>query len=173
MKLLARRFCGLRLMAGCALRVQYVRKRMGKSWIKFDESYYGSSDDSLFTGIFSSYHCVDCLRRQWPRRKFSIVAKPQSRCQRKMVKSCHQNPRCGCWVHLRKKFIRAIPDKRDKNISRLVVEIGYGYCGQPIHIESELKQLTPEDLYSKCIKLGKLVFSSFFPSIKNDLPQLI
>lgn len=70
--------------------------------------------------------------------------------------------RCGCWAHLRRKFVEAIPDKRDKNAPRTTAEIGRDYCNQLFHLEDQMKQLTPEDRYSKRLELEKPVLEAFW-----------
>lgn len=70
--------------------------------------------------------------------------------------------RCGCWAHLRRKFVEAIPDKRDKNAPRTTAEIGRDYCDQLFHLEDQMKQLTPEDRYTKRLELEKPVLEAFW-----------
>lgn len=48
--------------------------------------------------------------------------------------------RCGCWVHLRRKFVEAILDKRDPNAPKTTAEIGRDYCDQLFHLEEQMKQ---------------------------------
>lgn len=70
--------------------------------------------------------------------------------------------RCGCWAHLRRKFVEAVPGRQDKNAPRIAAEIGSDYCGQLFHIESELKQLTPEERYCRRLELEKPVLVAFW-----------
>ena len=70
--------------------------------------------------------------------------------------------RCGCWAHLRRKFVEAIPDKRDKNAPRTTAEIGRDYCDQLFHLENQMKHLTPEDRYTKRLELEKPVLEAFW-----------
>ena len=70
--------------------------------------------------------------------------------------------RCGCWAHLRRKFVEAIPDKRDKNAPGTTAEIGRDYCDQLFYLEDQMKQLTPEDRYDKRLELEKPVLEAFW-----------
>ena len=70
--------------------------------------------------------------------------------------------RCGCWAHLRRKFMEAIPSKRDANASRTSAEIGRDYCDQLFHIEKELKDLSPEERKLKRLELEKPVLDAFW-----------
>ena len=65
--------------------------------------------------------------------------------------------RCGCWAHLRRKFVEAIPSKRDANASRTSAEIGRDYCDQLFHIEKGLKDLSAEERKLKRLELEKPV----------------
>lgn len=56
-------------------------------------------------------------------------------------------------AHLRRKFVEAIPDKQDKNSPRTAAGIEQDYCDQLFYIESELKQLTPEERYGRRLEL--------------------
>lgn len=69
--------------------------------------------------------------------------------------------RCGCWAHLRRKFVEAIPDRKG-NASRTAAEIGRDYCDRLFHIEKQMKQLSAEDRYSKRLELEKPVLDAFW-----------
>ena len=51
--------------------------------------------------------------------------------------------RCGCWAHLRRKFVEAIPTKKSSD-SLTSAEIGRDYCDRLFQVEATLKDLTPE-----------------------------
>lgn len=70
--------------------------------------------------------------------------------------------RCGCWAHLRRKFIEAIPARQafDGNISN--AEIGRDYCDKLFAIEADLADLSPEDRYNKRLELEKPVLEAFW-----------
>lgn len=70
--------------------------------------------------------------------------------------------RCGCWAHLRRKFVEAIPSKRDVNASCTSAEIGRDYCDQLFHIEKGLKDLSPEERKLKRLELEKPVLDAFW-----------
>lgn len=63
--------------------------------------------------------------------------------------------RCGCWAHLRRKFVEAIPTKKSKNASLTSAEIGRDYCNQLFKIEDSLKDLSPDERFHKHLELEK------------------
>jgi len=75
--------------------------------------------------------------------------------------------RCGCWAHLRRKFIEAIPSKKDANAPLTSAEIGRDYCDQLFAIEKSLKDLSPEERKSKRLELEKPVLDAFWCWIKS------
>ncbi len=46
--------------------------------------------------------------------------------------------RCGCWAHLRRKFVDAIPEKRAKDAPLTNAETGRDYCNKLFKIEEDL-----------------------------------
>ena len=69
--------------------------------------------------------------------------------------------RCGCWAHLRRKFIEAIPAK--KTIDVLTnAEVGRDYCDQLFMIERKLKALSPEERRIKRLELETPVLEAFW-----------
>ena len=70
--------------------------------------------------------------------------------------------RCGCWAHLRRKFIEAIPSKKDANAPLTNAEIGRDYCNKLFSIEESLKELSPEERKSKRLELEKPVLEAFW-----------
>lgn len=74
--------------------------------------------------------------------------------------------RCGCWAHLRRKFIEAIPQR--KNTEGLTnAEIGRNYCDQLFMIERDLKELSPEERKIKRLELEKPVLEAFWCWLEN------
>lgn len=69
--------------------------------------------------------------------------------------------RCGCWAHLRRKFVEAILGKKAPDAPHTAPEIGRDYCDKLFHLETKLKEMTPEDRYSKRLELEKPVLEAF------------
>lgn len=70
--------------------------------------------------------------------------------------------RCGCWAHLRRKFVEAIPQKKANGASRTTAEIGRDYCDTLFNIEGTLKDLDPKERYQKRLELEKPVLEAFW-----------
>ena len=49
--------------------------------------------------------------------------------------------RCGCWAHLRRKFVEAIPTQKGKNNPLTKAEIGRDYCNQLFKLEESISKL--------------------------------
>jgi hypothetical protein len=75
--------------------------------------------------------------------------------------------RCGCWAHLRRKFIEAIPGKKAKNAPPTNAEIGRDYCNKLFLIEESLKELSPEVRYTKRLELERPVLDAFWCWLEN------
>ena len=75
--------------------------------------------------------------------------------------------RCGCWAHLRRKFVEAIPGKKAKDSPLTNSEIGRDYCNQLFKIEEALKDLTPEERFCKRLELEKTVLEAFWCWLEN------
>ena len=75
--------------------------------------------------------------------------------------------RCGCWAHLRRKFVEAIPGKKAPDAPMSNAEIGRDYCDQLFHIEDSLKNLAPEERYRKRLELEKPVLDAFWCWVEN------
>jgi len=69
--------------------------------------------------------------------------------------------RCGCWAHLRRKFIEAIPSKKT-GTEPTTAEIGRDYCNQLFEIESRLKDLSSEERKLKRLELERPVLDAFW-----------
>lgn len=70
--------------------------------------------------------------------------------------------RCGCWAHLRRKFVEAVPNKKDANASLTSAEIGRDYCNRLFKIEESLKDLSAEERKLKRLELEKPVLDAFW-----------
>ena len=70
--------------------------------------------------------------------------------------------RCGCWAHLRRKFVEAIPDKKAADAPLTSAEIGRDYCNQLFKVEESLKDLTPEERFCKRLELEKPILEAFW-----------
>jgi transposase len=70
--------------------------------------------------------------------------------------------RCGCWAHLRRYFVEAMPvgSNKDKSISN--GEIGRDYCNKLFEIEDQLGELSYEDRKSERLRLEKPVLEAFW-----------
>lgn len=74
--------------------------------------------------------------------------------------------RCGCWAHLRRKFIEAIPQRKSTE-GLTNAEIGRNYCDQLFMIERDLKDLSPEERKTKRLELEKPVLEAFWCWLEN------
>ena len=75
--------------------------------------------------------------------------------------------RCGCWAHLRRKFVEAIPGRKSKDAPPTNAEIGRDYCNNLFRIEQDLSDLTPEERYHKRLELEKPVLEAFWCWLEN------
>lgn len=70
--------------------------------------------------------------------------------------------RCGCWAHLRRYFVEAIPSLAQKNKQLSNAEVGRNYCNELFNIERDLKDMTCEERKAKRLKLEKPVLEAFW-----------
>lgn len=70
--------------------------------------------------------------------------------------------RCGCWAHLRRKFVEAIPTKKAEGSPLTNAEIGRDYCNQLFRVEESLKDLSPEERFCKRLELEKPILEAFW-----------
>lgn len=75
--------------------------------------------------------------------------------------------RCGCWAHLRRKFVEAVPGKKAIDTPLTNAEIGRDYCNQLFKMEEALKDFTPEERYHKRLELEKPVLEAFWCWLEN------
>jgi len=78
--------------------------------------------------------------------------------------------RCGCWSHLRRKFIEAIPQKKAEGMGRTAAEIGRDYCDKLFEIERSLKDLSAQERYRKRQELEKPVLEAFWCWLEKVIP---
>lgn len=70
--------------------------------------------------------------------------------------------RCGCWAHLRRKFVEAISSQKAPDSPPTSVEIGLQYCDKLFSIEDGLKNLSAKERYSKRLEVEKLGLDAFW-----------
>lgn len=70
--------------------------------------------------------------------------------------------RCGCWAHLRRKFVEAIHGKKASGAPPTAAETGRDYCDKLFHIEDQLKGLSAGDRYLKRLELEKPILEAFW-----------
>ncbi|KPU43151.1 transposase IS66 family protein [Oxobacter pfennigii] len=78
--------------------------------------------------------------------------------------------RCGCWAHLRRKFVEAIPDKKAKDSAPTNAEIGRDYCNRLFKIEEELADLSPDKRYQKRLEQEKPILEAFWCWLESLTP---
>lgn len=78
--------------------------------------------------------------------------------------------RCGCWAHLRRKFVEAIPDKKAPGTPLTNAEIGRDYCNKLFAIEDSLKDLSSKERFCKRLELEKTVLEAFWCWLDNLTP---
>lgn len=69
--------------------------------------------------------------------------------------------RCGCWAHLRRKFVEAIPNGKATRSGDSAAEKGRSYCDELFRIEDSLRDLSPEDRHTKRLELERPVLDAF------------
>lgn len=75
--------------------------------------------------------------------------------------------RCGCWAHLRRYLFEAIPKKKGTASEGAPAYTGYAYCNQLFQIESELKELVPEERRKQRLELERPVLHAFWKWIEE------
>lgn len=70
--------------------------------------------------------------------------------------------RCGCWAHLRRYFVEAIPDKKAAGAPQTPAEMGRDYCNKLFEIERELAPLDPDKRKAERLRLGKPILEAFW-----------
>ncbi len=77
--------------------------------------------------------------------------------------------RCGCWAHLRRKFVEAIPKKQSADAPLTNAEIGRDYCNQLFLIEQSLKDLSHDDRKAKRLELENRFLRLFGTGLKISM----
>ncbi len=70
--------------------------------------------------------------------------------------------RCGCWAHLRRKFVEAVAGKKASGAPPTAAETGRDYCDQFFRMEKQLKESSIEKRYKKRLGLEKPVLEAFW-----------
>ena len=68
--------------------------------------------------------------------------------------------RCGCWIHARRKFIEASPDK--KMLTPGKAKTGFDFCEEILLEEKKLKDLNPEERKKKRNEKIKPIIDRFY-----------
>lgn len=78
--------------------------------------------------------------------------------------------RCGCWAHLRRKFVEAIPPGKETELRGSFAVTGKEYCDKLFAIEDDLKDLSPEDRYTQRLDREKPVLEAFWAWLETVNP---
>lgn len=70
--------------------------------------------------------------------------------------------RCGCWAHLRRKLVEAVPARKSRDASLTSAETGRDYCNRLFKIEDRLKDLSPDERFHKRLELEKPALEAFW-----------
>lgn len=70
--------------------------------------------------------------------------------------------RCGCWSHLRRYFVEAMPPDAHKLLNICNGEIGRDYCNKLFNIEKTLVELSADERKNKRLELEKPVLEAFW-----------
>lgn len=70
--------------------------------------------------------------------------------------------RCGCWTHLRRRFVEAVPRKKSLGTPPTNAEIGRDYCDRLFEIERGLKDLLPKERKVKRLELEKPILEALW-----------
>lgn len=69
--------------------------------------------------------------------------------------------RCGCWAHVRRKFVDALPADKEM-LSHSVAAKGVEYCNRLFQLEQDFANLTPEDRDRERHKKSEPLLNAFF-----------
>ena len=70
--------------------------------------------------------------------------------------------RCGCWSHLRRYFVEAMPSNANKLLNVSNGELGRDYCNKLFNIEKTLAELSIDERKTKRLELEKPVLEAFW-----------
>lgn len=78
--------------------------------------------------------------------------------------------RCGCWAHLRRKFVEAdVASKGDDGYAKT----GIAYCDRLFYIEDQLKVLPREERHKKRLEQEKPIIDEFWDWIYKTAPIVL
>ena len=70
--------------------------------------------------------------------------------------------RCGCWAHVRRKFIEACPKMKADGTPPSVAETGLAFINKLFNTERDLKELPSEERYTRRLEQEKPVLEAFW-----------
>jgi len=79
--------------------------------------------------------------------------------------------RCGCYAHLRRKFVEAIPSKSIKAGKPSYAETGRDYLNKLFDIERKLRDLSAEERFSARLKMEKPLLTEFWAWVESFNPS--
>ena len=78
--------------------------------------------------------------------------------------------RCGCWAHLRRKFVEALPN--DKTLLQTSAAVkGVEWCNKLFALELEYEKLTPEEKQKQRLERSKPVLDGFLAWLDTLTPS--
>ena len=77
--------------------------------------------------------------------------------------------RCGCWAHLRRMFVKAIPTGKSSG-QKTFAEIGRDYCDKLFRIEEQLSGYDPEERRRLRLEHERQVLDEFWDWVENLNP---
>lgn len=80
--------------------------------------------------------------------------------------------RCGCWAHVRRKFVEAVPKTKASGNLLSDAETGRTYCDRLFMLERELQNLSADERKQERLNRGKVILGEFWSwlEIVNALP---
>jgi hypothetical protein len=78
--------------------------------------------------------------------------------------------RCGCWAHVRRKFVDALPDDEEL-LKTSQAAVGVEYCNRLFKLEREFAALNPEERHAKRQEQSKPVLDGFFAWLDTLRPS--
>lgn len=70
--------------------------------------------------------------------------------------------RCGCWAHVRRKFVEACPKEKAEGTPESVAETGRDLINKLFDIERDLKDLSQDERYTRRLEQEKPVLEAFW-----------
>lgn len=74
--------------------------------------------------------------------------------------------RCGCWAHVRRKFVDALPTDKQL-LSTSMAAVGVDYCNRLFGMEAQFAALTTDDRHIKRQELAKPILDEFFAWLES------